>query len=231
MSDVSDNKLPLTRIQKLIGRLMTQSKQRSPCCYLQARADMTELAKMRKPYCREVGLRVTTNDFFFCAIARAAKKFPLTAAKFDETETHFEISEKIGIGFAVAAPQGLVVPVIKNTAEKSLVQIAEQSDDLLKKARANKLTPQDFQDANIVFTSLGMYGISSFFAIAPPGATGIISVGTIDNCFVPAGNDKNIRKIMSVALAVNRRIIDEFYAAKFLKDVIERIENPETLTN
>ena len=230
MSSVSDNKLPLTGIQKLIGRLMTQSKHRSPCCYLQARADMTELAKMRKPYCRQAGMRVTTNDFFFCAIARAAKKFPLTAARFDKMETQFKISEKIGIGFAVSAPQGLVVPVIKNTAEKKLVQIAEQSDDLLKKARANKLTPHDFQDANIVFTSLGMYGISSFFAIAPPGATGIISVGTIDNCFVPKGNDKYIRKIMSVGLAVDRRIIDEFYAAKFLKDVIERIENPETLT-
>ena len=76
MEQLSDKKIPLTRIQKLIGRLMLKSKQHQPGSFLECRANLTELLDFRKPYCKQTGLRITTNDFFFCAISRAIKKFP-----------------------------------------------------------------------------------------------------------------------------------------------------------
>jgi pyruvate dehydrogenase E2 component (dihydrolipoamide acetyltransferase) len=230
MKHLSDKKVPLTRIQRLIGRLMLQSKQEGAFFYLQSDADVTELAAIRKPYCKKVKVRVTTNDFFFCATARAMRKYPLMAGRVDQTGKYIEIAERIGIGFAVSAPQGLVVPVIQDVAEKPLVKIASESAELLKKARSTRLMPDDFYGANIALTSLGMYGVTSFFAIAPPGVAGIISTGTIDEHIVPINGDMVVRKIMSVALAADRKIVHEFYAAKFLRYIIEQIEQPLTLT-
>lgn len=230
MKEVSGKKIPLTRIQRLIGKLMLQSKRQGAFFYLQSEADVTELMAIRKPYCKRVKVRVTTNDFFFCATARAMTKYPLMAGQLDKTGGFIEIPKHIGIGFAVSAPQGLLVPVIQNAAEKPLTKIAAESAELLKKARSNRLMPDDFYGANIAVTSLGMYGVTSFFAIAPPGVAGIISTGTIDEHIVPINGDMVVRKIMSFALAADRKIVNEFYAAKFLRYIIEQIEQPLTLT-
>lgn len=222
--------LPLTKIQKLIGKLMLRSKHRQPCCYLQCSVDVTELSRARRSYSKAVGVRTTTNDIFLCAIARAVKKFPLMSAQLDESGRNIQIAEKVGLGLAVAAPHGLVVPVIQDTVDKSLSRIAAESAELLKKARANKLMPYDFDGANIVLSSLGMYGVTSFFAIAPPGATGIISIGRIVEQVIPVNGQKNIRKTMSMALAVNQTIVDEFYAAGFMQYLVSLLENPLELT-
>lgn len=229
MNRTCENTVPVTRIQKLIGKLMLQSKREGPCCYLEARADMTDLVAMRRPYCKQAGVRVTTNDFFFCAIGRAVKKFPLMAGHLDDNGANIRIPDDVGVGFAVATPQGLVVPVIKNVLGKSLPQIAARSSLLVEKARVNKLTLDDFEGADIVFSSLGMYGITSFFAIKPPGAAGIVSVGKFEDTLVPTNGRLTVRKTMSVGLAADRRIVSEFYAAQFLNCVVKLLEAPETL--
>ena len=230
MSESLKNQLPLTRIQKLIGSYMQRSKQTKANGYLRMRADLTDLAAMRKTYCKRTQSRVTTNDFFIYAIARAIMKYPLVAATIDESTENLIIADKIGVGFAVAAPQGLVVPVVQNMNKKTLSRIAEESDLLLKKARSNKLTPGDFDGANIVLSGLGMYGIESFYAISPPSASGIISIGNFEETVVPVGDGFATRKMMYVSLAFDQRLVDEFYAVKFLKHVVSLLENPEELT-
>lgn len=225
-----ENRLPLTRIQKLIGTYMLQSKQTKPTGYVRMRADLTDLAKMRKAYCKEVKTRVTTNDFFIYAMAHAISEYPLLAATIDADMENLMISEKVGVGFAVAAPQGLVVPVVQDMAGKTLAQTAQQSDDLLKRARANKLTPADFDGANVVLSGLGMYGIETFYAISPPLSTGIVSIGNFEDVVVQHEGQFVMRKMMYVALAFDHRIMDERYAAAFLKRVVSLLENPTELT-
>ena len=100
----------------------------------------------------------------------------------------------------------------------------------MKKARSNKLVPSDFDGENIVLSGLGMYGISSFFAIAPPMATGIISIGNIEQVIVPGPGGMVVRKKMSISLAADMRITDEVYAAKFLKCMVDQLEDPYELT-
>jgi pyruvate dehydrogenase E2 component (dihydrolipoamide acetyltransferase) len=224
------NTIPLTRIQKLIGKLMFDSKINQPSFYMQVNIDMTELVGLRKAYCKEVGVRVSTNDFIMCAMAKAAADYPLFAGKIDEHGENIIIAEQIGVGLAVAAPQGLVVPVIKDASEKTLPQIANEAIELLNKARANKLGPDDFDGANVVLSGLGMYGVDSFYAIAPPGATAIISIGTIDDTAVPMKNTIVTRRMMSTGLAANIKIVDEAYAARFLTRVKDILERPRTLT-
>lgn len=229
MTEQLKNQLPLTRIQKLIGTYMLQSKQTKANGYLRMRADLTDLAMIRKKYCRKTKNRVTTNDFFIYAIAQAIVKYPLMAATIDETLGNLVIPEKIGVGFAVAAPQGLVVPVIQNMNVKTLPETAQASDLLLKKARSDQLVPDDFDGANIVLSGLGMYGIESFYAISPPSATGIISIGNFEDVVTATPGGFETRKMMYVSLAFDQRLIDEFYAVKFLKHIVDLLQNPQEL--
>ena len=227
---LKNNQLPLTRIQKLIGSYMLQSKRSKATAYLRMRADLTDLVSIRKAYCRKVNARVTTNDFFIYAMAQAVKDYPLMAATIDPNGNEMVIAENIGVGFAVAAPQGLVVPVLKRMNHKTLPQTAVESEDLLKRARSNKLLPDDFDGANIVLTGLGMYGIESFYAISPPSAMGILAIGNIEEAIVPTDDGFQTRKMMYVSLAFDQCVMDEFYAAKFLRMVIGLLEKPTELT-
>lgn len=227
---LKNNQLPLTRIQKLIGNYMHQSKRNKASAYLRVRVDLTDLVAMRKKYCRRVNVRVTTNDFFVYAIAQAVKEYPLMAATIDLSGNTLIIPEHIGVGFAVAAPQGLVVPVLKQMNDKTLTQTAIESQTLLEKARSNKLLPDDFDGANMVLTGLGMYGIESFYAISPPSATGILSIGNIEEAVVPVNGEFETRRMMYVALAFDQRVVDEFYAAEFLKMILGLLQNPTAMT-
>lgn len=231
MTSVTEKTIPLTRIQRLIGKLMLKSKHEMPCCYLERDVDVTDLVKTRKRWCKETGVRVSTNDFFYLAISRAIERFPLMAAGSDDDGEHITISEHVGVGFAVAAAQGLVVPIIKDTTGMTLAQIAARSDKLLKKARSNRLMPDDFDGANIVMSSLGMYGIDSFYAIAPPGAIGIIAMGKLKE-MPRMADDGQIekRRVLSLSLTVNQMIVNEFYAAEFLACVVEQLEDSQSLT-
>ena len=223
-------KIPVTRIQRLIGSLMYESKLKKPCCYLSRDANIKDLNRVRKAYCKEIKTRVTTNDFFIMAIGRAIKRFNLFAGYPDKSGKNLNISKSIGVGLAVAAPHGLVVPVIRDPGDKTLGQIGEESDAFIKKARARKLLPDDFYGANVVLSGLGMYGIDSFLAITPPASAGIISIGRFEDEVVLIDDEIQIRRTMSVSLAADMRIVNEFYAARFLADIVQQLENPETLT-
>lgn len=230
IESVTPDRLPLTRIQRLIGGYMLTSKRTKACAYITVRADLTELVAMRKAYCKQVKVRATTNDFFIAAIARAIVSFPKMAAAFSKDGQTLEISDTIGVGFAVAAPQGLVVPVVQDVGHKSLPLIAADGEILLNKARANKLALEDFDGANVVLTGLGMYGIELFYAISPPSALGIVSIGTIDDVVVAVEGGFVVRKKMYVSLAFDQCLVDEFYAAGFLRKIVDLLEDPWSLT-
>ncbi len=222
---------PLTRIQKLIGRTMLEAKQTKAFGYYSVWADVTDMVSMRKEYSRQTGIRLTTNDLVLTAIVRAAAVFPQVCAKPNLRAGLWEVPEKIGLGFAVAAPQGLVVPVIQDAGRLTLAEMAEASDTLLRRARANRLTPDDFDGATLVLSGLGMYGIEWFYAIAPPSANGIVSIGYIADEVVPAEGKPAIRKQLNVSLAIDQCAADEMTAAAFLRKIADLLEAPWTLTD
>lgn len=230
MNDPIDKSaLPLSRIQRLIGRYMLESKRTKAYSYMTVRADVTDLAAMRKTLFKQRRLRATTNDFFIAAMARAALAFPQVAVSANDDRTELRISPTIGVGFAVDAPQGLVVPVIKNVERKTLSDIAADSEELVKKARANKLHPDDFDGANLVLTGLGMFGVESFYAISPLSAAAIVSIGNIIEEYAARPEGFVARKKMAAGLAFDGALIDAPTAARFLKYIAELVENPIAL--
>jgi pyruvate dehydrogenase E2 component (dihydrolipoamide acetyltransferase) len=220
--------IPLTGIQKLIGQRMLNSKRTKPCFYLELKADVTELMSLRHGLKKSLGFRITTSAFYVRALALAAKRYPLMLARL--TGDNIEIPDSINVGFAVSAPQGLVVPVVKHADEKSLVEIARLEKTLSEKALSNKLTPQDLDGQTIALSNLGPYGVDSFLAIVPPSTSTILAVGNVVSEAVPIDGKPAARKMVSLSLAVDHRVINGDYAARFLSQIKQPLENPQELT-
>ncbi len=217
--------IPLTRIQKLIGRRMLKSKQSKPCFYLEAKADVTELMALRPKLRKSFGVRITTNAFYIHILGLAAQKYPLVVGRLQGED--ITIADRINVGFAVNAPQGLVVPVVKDAADKTLPEIAREEKLLTDKARDNQLTLEEIEGETIALSNLGAYGIDSFLGIVPPPASTILSVGNVVAMVVCRDGEITVRKILSLSLAADRRILDETYAAEFLNYIKERLQNPQ----
>ena len=217
--------IPLTRIQKLIAQRMLKSKQSKPCFYLESKADVTELMAIRPRLRKSLGVRITTNAFYIHILGMAAQKYPLVVGRLEGDE--ITITESINVGFAVNAPQGLVVPVVKDAGDKTLSEIAREEKLLTDQARDNKLTLEEMEGETIALSNLGAYGIDSFLGIVPPPASTILSVGNVVATVVCRDGEITVRKILSLSLAADRRVTDEIYAAEFLNYIKDRLQNPQ----
>ena len=228
MSETLGKHIPLTRIQKLISQRMLASKHTQPCFYMTAKADVSKIAELRRSISKQLGVRISMNDFFIRAMAVSVEKFPLMAGIFKED--YIEIAETVNIGLAVAAPKGLVVPVIKNANSKSLADIAKETTELIEKARNNKLSLDELTGACLTLTALGMFGIDSFLAIPSPGQCSILSVGKIIEEIVLQDGKPSVIKTIEFGLSADHRIVTPDYAAEFLTEIISLVSNPEQLT-
>lgn len=227
-----DNRLErsvvLTRIQKLIGDRMLRAKQSKPCFYIELKADVTELMALRPKLRKSSGVKITTNAFFIRALAIAAKRYPLMVGVLDGD--NIRIADAINVGFAVNASVGVVVPVIKNADEKTLAEIAGLEQSLTEKTRSNKLTLAEMEGETIALSNLGAYGIESFVGIVPPPTSAILAVGNVVPTVIPRDGKAITRKMVSLCLAADRRVINEVYAAEFLNFIKEQLQNPQQLT-
>jgi pyruvate dehydrogenase E2 component (dihydrolipoamide acetyltransferase) len=236
LDDTTGMHVPLSRIQRLIAGRMLASKRDKPCFYLAARADVTDLMAMRHDLSRKFGVKITSNAFFIHALALAAKQYPLMVGRFvwqdpgDPTAgAVIRIADHVNVGFAVNSPQGLVAPVVKQAEGKTLAEIAEQEKVLTARARNNKLTLDDLEDQTIALSNLGAYDIDSFLGIVPPPASAILTAGKIALTAMPWTGHVITRKTVSLSLAVDHRVADGEYAARFLQFLRETLEDPERL--
>ena len=221
------NSIPLTRIQKLIGERMLRAKQSKPCFYIELKADVTELMGLRPRLSKSSGVKITSNAFFIRALALAVKEYPLMVGRLEGD--NIKIAERVNVGFAVNAPQGLVVPVVKDADKITLAEIARLEKLLTEKARSNKLTLEEMQAETIALSNLGAYGIDSFIGIVPPPTSTILAVGNVVPTVVCEDGKTVMRKMTSLTLAVDRRVIDEVYAAQFLSFIKEQLQKPQEL--
>ena len=223
--------MPLTRIQKLIGERMLKSKLSKPCFYIESKADVTELMGLRPKLSKSLGVKITSNAFFIRALALAVKEYPLMVGRLDGDK--LQIADAINVGFAVNAPQGVIVPVIKNADKKTLTEIAREEKLFAEKARSNKLALEEMEGETIALSNLGVYGTDSFFGIVPPPTSTILAVGNVVKMVCPedgnGGPEPVVRKITSLTLAVDHRVINGAYAAEFLSFITEELQNPQQL--
>ena len=228
--------LPLSRIQRLIGERMLASKRSKPCFYLEMKADVTELMGMRHDLSKTLGVKITSNAFFIRAIGLTVCRYPLMVGRLVSGDRPkngdgqvVQIAENVNVGFAVNSPQGLVVPVVRYAEGLSLAEIAEEEKLLTAKARSNKLTLEDIEGETIALSNLGAYDIDSFLGIVPPPVSTIVSAGKVSLAAVPQEGRLVVRRVVSLSLAVDHRVIHCDYAARFLQSLAEQLSDPERL--
>jgi pyruvate dehydrogenase E2 component (dihydrolipoamide acetyltransferase) len=182
---------------------------------------------LRPKLSKSFGVKITSNAFFIHALALAVKEYPLMVGRLEAD--NIKIADNVNVGFAVNAPQGLIVPVVKDADKKPLAEIARLEKLLTEKARSNKLTLEEMEAETIALSNLGVYGVDSFVGIVPPPTSTILAIGNI----IPTATCKDgktaVRKMVSLTLAVDRRVINEAYASQFLSFIKEQLQNPQRL--
>ena len=220
--------VPLSAMRRIVAERMLLSKQTIPCYYLEMDADVTDLVCLRnKMNARQDAQKVTFNDFIVKACAAALRAFPLVNSRW--VEGGIERRAEVNVGFAVALDEGLVVPVVRNVDRKSLAQVAAEAAGLVERARSKRLQPDEYQGGCLTISNLGMYGIRSFIPVANPGESTILGLGMIEDRVVFRQGSIQVRKIMTLVLAVDHRIVDGAVGAQFLEAIRDALEAPAKL--
>ena len=222
----------LSEKQKVVAHKMLQSKQEIPCFYLTVRADVTDMVRLRQEM-SNAGVKTSYNDFVLLALAAGIEKFPVMAGRL--IGDRIELASSIDIALAVAVPDGLVAPVIRQVNKKTVPQIAAETTALAEKARNNKLAPADLEGARMTISNLGVFAVDSFIPIVVPGQCCILGIGRIiDTCLTDDsvhGTSKIVvRKLISMTISVDHRVANGTYAAQFLDFVRKQLEDVSNFT-
>ena len=217
-------RVPLSNVRKTIARRLTEAWQ-IPVFQLQASADMTRVnalvARLRE---RDPDVRITVTDVLTKVCAQALMRHREVNAEF--TEEAILLHPSANVGLAVAAPQGLVVPVIRSAERLSLTEIAGVRADLVGRARENKLRADDLEGGTFTISNLGMYAVESFTAVLNPPQAAIVAVGATEERVVPIGGETVVRPMVTLTCTFDPRAVDGAPAAAFLQTLKESLEDP-----
>ena len=223
------NIVPLTPMRRVIAQRMHESKQTIPCYYLVMDADVTELVDLRSRLNAEGGPKIAFNDFVIKACGKALRLFSAVNSRWASGVV--ERRTEVNVGLAVALDEGLIVPVVREVDRKSLRQVAAETADLAARARANRLRPDEYQNGCMTVTNLGMFGIRSFIPIVNPGESTILGLGMIEDRVVARQGTIEIRKVMTLTLAADHRLVDGAVGAQFLETIRDALEAPQKLVD
>ncbi len=221
--------VPYSGVRKIIGERLAQSKFTAPHLYFTQKVNLEKLLDLRKQINAVQEKKTSVTDYIAKAVIKCLKKYP----DMNESLIGDQIIKykSINLGIAVAAPSGLIVPVIKNANEKTVLEISREAGILFDKARGGRLTPDEYTGGTFTISNLGMFGIENFTAIINPPEVGILAVSaTKDEPFVVQDENGNkaveIKPMMNITLTVDHRVIDGLLAAQFVTDVKRLLENP-----
>jgi pyruvate dehydrogenase E2 component (dihydrolipoamide acetyltransferase) len=211
-------------VRQTIARRLTQAWE-APVFQLVVSADMTEslalVDRLRELHPDE---RPTVTDVLTRVTAAALMRHRDVNAHFVDGEIHIHPSANVGI--AVAAPQGLVVPVIPSTERLSVAEIARARADVVQRARDNKLRQDDLDGGTFTISNLGMFGIEQFVAVLNPPQVAILAVGASEDRVVVKDGDFVALPMMTMTLTCDHRAIDGAVGADFLRTLKQLVESP-----
>ena len=218
--------IPMTGMRATIARRMTESAQ-APMVTLNSHADVTAtmelMAKLVADW-RQHRLRPQYQDLVLAAVARALKDHPRANAHLAGNE--IRVFSQINLGVAVAVPDGLIVPVIKDAGPKTLLQIAQTVRELAQKSKSNQLTMDDMTGATFTVTNLGAYDVETFNPLLNPPEIGILGVGRVEERAAVANGQVQVRSIGHLSLTFDHRAWDGAPAGAFLKSIAGYLKDP-----
>jgi pyruvate dehydrogenase E2 component (dihydrolipoamide acetyltransferase) len=221
----------LKGVRKTIAEHMIKSSKENAVIMISRKTDVTDLIEYRNEKKKELQDKNTyfpsVNDLVLKATALALKEHPNINSTF-ENEI-IRTYEDININMAVALPDGLITPVIKNTDKLSLMEIAETSKKMSEKVKKGMFTMEDIMGGTFTVTNVGMLKVEVATSIINYPQVAILAVGTVVPCLERIEGEIKDRLNMYLSLTVDHRIIDGYPAALFLNTICEILENPKKL--
>jgi len=218
--------IQLSTIRKTIARRLTEAWA-APVFQLGVSIDMSETLHLREQLVARLAegdTKPTVNDLLTKFVGVALLQHRALNATFTGDEIHRHPGAHVGM--AVAAPNGLVVPVIRDADRRSVQEIARARADLVGRARDGKLTLPDMEGGTFTISNLGMFGIEQFVAVLNPPQVAILAVGAVKDTPVVVDGEIDIAPMMQVVLTCDHRAIDGADGARFLRTLVALVEQP-----
>ncbi len=222
--------VPLTQIRKTIAKRLATSIGPIPHFFLTTEVDMERAAEAREALNKQLADqgpqagKISFNDIVVKAVALALTRHRACNAWWQDD--HIRYWNEVHLGMAVAVEDGLITPVIRNAAMKSLSQIAAESRELAQRARDRRLKPEEYTGATFSVSNLGMFDIDEFTAVINPPEAGIVAVGSIMPKPVVVDGQVTVRRRLRLTMSCDHRVIDGATGAVFLRTLKQMLENP-----
>jgi 2-oxoisovalerate dehydrogenase E2 component (dihydrolipoyl transacylase) len=219
--------VPLSQARKIIAERMVEAVRTTPHAWTMVEVDVTSAwawrAKERAAFERDHGVKLTLLPFFVRAVVESLAAFPLMNATF--TPEGIRVNKEINVSLAIALPDNLMLPVIRNADSLSIRGIAIAANDLIEKARRGKLGADALAGGTFTVNNTGANGSVLSAPIIPAGQTGIVTMeAVVKRPVVIAGDAIAIRSMMNVCLSLDHRVVDGGIANGFLGDLKRRLE-------
>ena len=223
-----DEIVPVSEKRKVIAQRLTGSFQFAPHYYIKIAVNAGLLLQERARVNKSAPQKVSLNAFIIKFVAESIRRHPIVNAswKGDTIIKH----KSIDIALAVAQPDGLITPIVRDCANKGIVDIDKELKVLIEKARTNKLAPEEYTGGTFTISNLGMFGIREFTAIINPPEAAILAVGEIaKQTVVDEKGDIVIQPTLLLTLSCDHRVLYGAVSAAFMKTLKEMIEDPINL--
>ena len=225
VAGLQDEVVPVSQKRKVIAKRLAESKYSAPHYYLKVTVNMAEILEARKALNSKLKEKVSMNAFLIKFVAEALKKHPVVNSTW-AGETIIKHGS-VDVGLAVAQPDGLITPVVRDCVHKGIGAIDADLRELIGKAQNNRLDPEEYTGATFTISSLGSFGIQEFTAIINPPGSAILAVGEIRKEAVVGENDElQIQPNMVMTLSCDHRVIDGAVGASFLTELKGMLEAP-----
>jgi pyruvate dehydrogenase complex dihydrolipoamide acetyltransferase long form len=221
---------PASTMRQVIAKRLTESKTQVPHLYLTRELKLGKVLALRKQF-KEAGANVSVNDIVVKAVAKALRLVPEANVYFNPKTGKSDAQKTVDVSVAVAIPNGLITPIIKNTDQKSFGQINKEMKELAEKARKGALLPQEYQGGTFCVSNLGMFGTNYFTAVINPPQAGILAVGAGIERITYGPKDKLVNEtFVKVTMSCDARAVSPFDAARFLDSFAKVMEEPSLVS-
>ncbi|WP_185851509.1 dihydrolipoamide acetyltransferase family protein [Blattabacterium cuenoti] len=224
-----ESRYPHSSMRKKIATHLTNSKFTAPHYYLVIEINVEKMIQLRKSLNEKLSTeeRISFNDIIIKAVSISLKDHPNVNASWKKEEIIYH--PYIHIGVAVSVKDGLIVPVIKNTDQKSLLQISKEIKDKVFRSKSKKIQPEEIENSTFTVSNLGMYGIEFFTSIINIPNSSILSVGAIMEKPIVKNSKIEIGHVMKITLSCDHRIIDGTTGSSYLQTLKKMLEDPITI--
>jgi pyruvate dehydrogenase E2 component (dihydrolipoamide acetyltransferase) len=223
----------MSNVRRTTARRLAQAWSTIPHVTNFDKADITQLEQLRKRYARKAeaaGGKLTVTAIILKVAASALKIFPKFNASLDIANQEIVYKKYYHIGVAVDTDRGLLVPVIRDVDRKNIIELSVELTQIAEKARNRKVTLEDLEGGTFTITNLGGIGGTNFAPIINPPDVAILGIARASK--EPVFNDGGFepRLMLPLSLSYDHRLIDGADAARFLRWVVEALEQPFLLT-